>query len=129
MVAGAQGKFPHLHSCSFDKGFHSPANQAALREVLARLVVPRKGKLSRPARAVESMAEFVLARRQHAAVESAINAREVHGLDRCPDHGLEGFQRYVGLAVRARNVQQLSAILVKKEARAARRRAAQRRVA
>jgi hypothetical protein len=31
-------------------------------------------------------------------VESAINALEAHGLDRCPDHGLAGFQRYVALA-------------------------------
>jgi hypothetical protein len=41
-------------------------------------------------------------RRQHSAVESAINALEVHGLDRCPDHGIKGFERYVALAVLAK---------------------------
>ena len=51
----------------------------------------------------------------HAAVESAINALEVHGLDRCPDHGLDGFRRYVSLAVVARNIQILGAILRKQE--------------
>ncbi len=38
-------------------------------------------------------------------MESSINALENHGLDRCPDHGIERFKRYVGLAVVARNIQ------------------------
>jgi hypothetical protein len=64
---------------------------------------------------------FVNARRAHSAVESAINALEVHGLDRCPDHGIGGFERYVGLAVVARNIHRIGAILwaqeVKREQR------------
>ncbi len=44
-------------------------------------------------------------------VESAINALEVHGLDKCPDHGIDGFKRYVALAVVARNIQRLGAVL------------------
>jgi transposase, IS5 family len=59
--------------------------------------------------------EFVEARRQHAAVESGIAALENHGLDRCLDNGLRGFQRYVALAVVARNLQVLGTILWKKE--------------
>ncbi len=55
------------------------------------------------------------ARCQHAAVESAINALEIHGLDRCPDQGIDGFKRYVALAVVARNIQQLGAHLKKKK--------------
>jgi len=47
-------------------------------------------------------------------VESGINALEVHGLDRCLDHGLHGFKRYVALAVVARNIQKLGAELQKK---------------
>ena len=35
---------------------------------------------------------------------------EQHGLDRCPDHGIDGFKRYVALAVLARNVQRLGAL-------------------
>ena len=46
-------------------------------------------------------------------MESAINALEVHGLDQCPDHGIDGFKRYVALAVVARNVQRLGAVLRK----------------
>jgi hypothetical protein len=51
---------------------------------------------------------------KHSAVESAINALEVHGLDRCPDHGIEGFKRYVALSVVARNLQRIGAILTDK---------------
>jgi hypothetical protein len=49
--------------------------------------------------------------RQHSAVESAINALEVHGLDTCPDHGIDGFERYVALAVVSRNLQKLGTML------------------
>ena len=59
----------------------------------------------------EAEPEFVHLRRQHSAVESAINAREVHGLDKCPDHGIHGFKRYVALAVGVRNIQRLGAVL------------------
>ena len=108
---------PHTEWISFDKGFHSPANQAELKKVVGQVVLPRKGKLSRAAKAIESEAEFVRLRRKHSAVESAINALEVHGLDRCPDDGIDGFKRYVALAVVARNIQRLGAVLKEKEAR------------
>ena len=39
----------------------------------------------------------------------------VHGLDQCPDHGLNGFMRYVALAVVGKNIDRLGAILIKKE--------------
>ena len=47
----------------------------------------------------------------HSAVESAINALEVHGLDKCPDHGIDGFKRYVALSVVARNIQKIGSII------------------
>ena len=123
MVAGAQQRFPDLHACSFDQGFHSPENQRVLKELLELVALPRKGKLSQPAQAVEQSAAFVKARRQHSAVESAINALEVHGLDRCPDHGIYGFERYIALAVVARNIHRIGAILCQQEqARAQRKR-------
>ena len=114
-------RFPSLDSISFDKGFHSPANQSALKDIVGLAVLPRKGKLSEAAKAIESEPEFVRLRRQHSAVESAINALESHGLDRCPDHGIGGFKRYVALAVVARNVQRLGAVLRGQEAEAAKR--------
>lgn len=115
MVTTSQKKFPHLKCVSFDKGFHSQNNQKALTESLDLLALPRKGKLSEVAKAHEHSEEFRRARKKHSAVESAINALEVHGLDRCPDHGIDGFKRYVALAVVARNIQRIGAILQKQE--------------
>ena len=59
------------------------------------------------------------ARRQHAAVESAINALEANGLDRCPDHCTDSFKRYVVMAVVERNLHRLGAILLAEEAKTA----------
>ncbi len=47
----------------------------------------------------------------HSAVESDINALEVHGLDKCPDEGLIGFKRYVALAVLGSNLHRLGKLL------------------
>lgn len=107
MVKQAKAYFPNLTSCSFDKGFHSPANQKALLEYLDFVVLPKKGRLSQKDKIREYSEEFIRARYQHSAVESAINALEVHGLDRCLDHGIDGFKKYVALAVLGRNIQQL----------------------
>lgn len=115
MVTETQQRFADLESCSFDKGFHSPANQQALSAHLKLVALPRKGKLSQKAHDIEHADDFVKARRQHSAVESAINALEVHGLDRCPDRGIDGFKRYVALAVLARNIHRIGAILRERE--------------
>ncbi len=115
MVEEAQARFPHLHACSFDKGFHSSENQLALKDQLELVVLPSKGKLSQQTQALEHSDEFVKARRQHSGVESAINALEVHGLDRCLDHGIHGFKRYVAMAVLARNIHRIGDILKQQE--------------
>lgn len=99
--------FPELNSCSFDKGFHSPANQQKLRSILNTVVLPKKGRLSKADKEREYSEDFINKRHQHSAIESAINALEVHGLDMCPDHGIDGFECYVSMAVLARNIQQL----------------------
>lgn len=115
MVSEAKEKYNTLKQCSFDKGFHSPNNQKTLRELLDRVVLPKKGKRSKIETQMETKEDFMKARRQHSAVESAINALEVHGLDRCLDHGINGFKRYVALAIVARNIQKLGAILREQE--------------
>jgi len=116
IVEETKQRFGTLHSVSMDKGFHSKDNQVKLKEIVNVVVIPKKGRLSAVDRAIESEAEFVRLRQQHSAVESAINALEQHGLDVCPDHGIVGFKRYVALAVVARNVQRLGAVLRQQEA-------------
>ncbi len=115
VVEEVQGWFENFTGCSFDKGFHSPYNQKRLGELLDKVVLPRKGRLSADARKIESAEEFVEARRKHSTVESSINALGKGGLDRCPDRGIRGFERYVGLAVVARNLHKIGAVLQKKE--------------
>ncbi|MCQ8105371.1 ISNCY family transposase [Methylomonas sp. SURF-2] len=122
LVEQTQTRFPALKAMSFDKGFHSPANQTDLKQWLDTVVLPKKGRLSEVDKARESAPEFVRLRRQHSAVESAINALGVHGLDKCPDHGIDGFKRYVALAIVARNIQRLGAVLREQEQQAADRR-------
>jgi len=107
MITDTKKLFPQLSSCSFDKGFHSPDNQEKLAVVLEKVILPRKGKLDGKEAKIESEEEFRRLRRKHAAVESGLNALENHGLDRCSDHGIDGFTRYVALAVVARNIQLL----------------------
>ena len=115
MVEQVKEFHPSLVSCSFDKGFHSPANQKKLKEHLDLVVLPKKGRLSQKDKEREYSDEFIKARHQHSAVESAINALEVHGLDRCLDHSIDGFKKYVALAVLGRNIQQLGVKLRQQE--------------
>jgi hypothetical protein len=96
-------------------------NQGQLKEHLALVASPRKGKLSQAAQAVQQSEAFIKARRAHSAVESAINALEVHGLDLCTDHGINGFRRCVALAVVARNIHRIGAILWQQEQKRAKR--------
>jgi transposase, IS5 family len=116
IVEETKRRFGTLRSISMDKGFHSKDNQASLKSLAKIVVLPKKGRLNAADQARESDAEFVQLRQQHSSVESAINALEQHGLDVCPDHGIVGFRRYVAMAVVARNIQRLGAVLRQQEA-------------
>lgn len=116
MVQDIQSRFSPVRSASLDKGFHSKANQAALAEIVPFPVMPKKGKRSQAELEREHDPEFIYLRHRHSAVESAINALEVHGLDMCPDHGIAGFKTYVALAVVGRNLHRLGAILLAQDA-------------
>ena len=114
MVVGTKAAFPNLSSCSFDKGFHSAGNQKELSELLETVAMKRKGKLSNKAKELQTSEDFKKAANKHAAVESAINALEVHGLGKCFDHGIDGLRRYTALGVLARNIHRIGDILHKK---------------
>jgi hypothetical protein len=122
IIEETRERFPDFNSCSFDKGFYTPANKEKLKGILAGVILPKKGKLSRKEKDEENSEEFREGRRKHSIVESSVSALENHGLDRCPDHAIEGFRRYVGLAVLARNLQILGHIIQQKELRRRKRR-------
>jgi IS5 family transposase len=125
MVDEAQQRYPELTQCSFDKGFHSPANQRDLAELLDQVILPKKGRLSAIDQEREATDVFRAARHQHSAVESCINNLEQRGLDRCRASGKHGFERHVALSVLATNVHRVGVILqraeTKKRVRAERR--------
>lgn len=117
IVKETKHRFSNLRSISLDKGFHSPENQKLLKEEVAVAVVPKKGKLSANDKARENDPVFRRLRKKHSAVESGINALETHGLDRCPDHGIEGFKKYVAFGVFAYNLHRYGALLLKQDER------------
>ena len=104
-------RYPQLSAISFDKGYHSPENQRVLPTLVEQVTLPKKGRLNQQEQQREQSETFQHHRRRHSGVESAINALEQGGLDVCPDHGIAGFERYVALAVVARNIKRVGAIL------------------
>jgi len=46
MAEQSKRQFSVLNGCSFDKGFHSLANQKDLLQHLRNVIMPKKGKLS-----------------------------------------------------------------------------------
>ncbi len=121
LIAETKERFPNLKSCSFDKSFHTKENQIELMKYLEAVGLPRKGKLSRESKEIENSEKFRDARYKHSAIESAINGLEVHGLDRCPDKNMEGFKRYVSLAIVGYNIHHLGSVITKREQKKARR--------
>jgi len=123
MVTETQKRFSNLTCVSFDKGYHSKSNQVDLKEHLEQVILPKKGRLTEADKLHEGSDEFKVLRNQHSGVESAINGLEQGGLDVCPDHGIHGFKRYVGLAVLSRNIKRLGAIIrLQEKAKEARKR-------
>ena len=117
MAKATKQKYPNLHSISYDKGFYSKGNREQLSEILDAFALPKKGKLSEADKSIQSSDNYIKAKQKHSAVESAINALDNHGLDRCPDHGKLGLERYVAIAIVSRNIQRIGSILQKREQR------------
>lgn len=111
MVKKTKEKFPGMNSISYDKGYYSGKNREELSVILPNVALPKKGKLSNNDKEIQNSGSYKYAKEKHSAVESAINALDVHGLDKCPDHGTNGFKRYVAIAIVARNLQHIGAII------------------
>ena len=116
-IREAQVRYPSLTSCSMDKGYFSESNRKALAQSLDLVIMPKKGRLSQVDKDRESAPDFAEGRRQHPAVESAINNLNQRGLDLVRTHGKEGFGRTVALSVVAANVHRLGLQLKRKEER------------
>jgi len=104
-----------IQSMSFDKGYWSPDNYKILCKLVPELVMPKKGRLNRQEYEREHSKTFIALRKQHSAVESAINCLEHHGLNCCPDKGLLNFKKYATLGILACNLHKLGNFLQEKE--------------
>ena len=93
-----------IASMSFDKGFTRKEDRELLELFIPWVIMPKRGRKNAAEAEAESTKQFVALRKAHSAVESAINALEHHGLNRCLDVGLEGYTRYIGYGVLAYNL-------------------------
>lgn len=123
MIEVVNDNFPQIYSASFDRGFYSKSNQEALEKQVTKLVMPKKGKLSQKEKEeIKSDLEYQKLRKKHSAVESDINAIELHALDRCPDRGIKNFKRYISLAIVAHNIHKIGALAQRKQLKKEKRR-------
>jgi IS5 family transposase len=101
------GKAPR--QASADRGVHSAPNEAyAYQRGVKRVVLPKAGHKSQQRRQHERQSWFRRGRRYHAGVEGRISVlKRKHGLDRCLNHGQDGFDRWVGLGIIAHNLTQI----------------------
>ena len=104
-----------FESMSFDKGFSRVRDRQELEEQVPLVIMPKKGKLSGEDQERESARKFVRFKNRHSAIESNINSLEHHGLNRCPDKGLNGYKRYAGFGILAYNLHRIGAQLLKKK--------------
>ena len=98
------GKPPH--QASGDRGLYSPTNEAyAQAQGVKRIVLPKPGHKSDARRHHEAQPWFRRGRRFHVGVEGRISVlKRKHGLNRCRNHGEDGFHRWVGWGVIANNL-------------------------
>ena len=103
-----------------DAGFFSADNQTKAQEKgVEKLAVPNKKTRSKAQWAHQRQRWFRRAQRWRVGCEGRISVlKRQHGLPRCRYHGMEGMERWVGLAVIANNLTQIGKRLAQKPAQA-----------
>ena len=101
-----------LSSISFDRGFYSGPAKKELEKHFDQVVMPKPGKKNLTQLQEEVQPRFASLKKAHSTVEANINCLENHGVNRCPDKGINGFKRYVALGVLSYNLQRLGKLLI-----------------
>lgn len=102
-----------ITKASFDRGFHSVENEAALSKVVEAVCVMPKNPGQYAERLKNESVEFRRSRLHHSGIESAIGAlQKGNGLTSCRDRSEIGFERYFGLAILGRNIHVLGKLLI-----------------
>lgn len=94
------------YQASADRGVTSTANERyATDKEIKRVILPKAGYKSKQRREHERQPWFRRGRRYHSGVEGRISVlKRKHGLDRCLNHGQDGFERWVGWGIIANNL-------------------------
>ena len=105
-----------IETASFDRGFHSEENEAALHKIVSDVCVLPRHPGQYAERLKNGNVKFHQTRLRHSGVESAIGAlQRGNGLKRCRDRSEIGFERYFGLAVLGRNLHTLGKQLLSEQ--------------
>lgn len=98
---------------SADRGLYSPDNETyATHRGVKRVILPMTGRKDDARRHYEQQAWFKRGRHFHAGVEGRISVlKGKHQLDRCLDHGDDGFDKWVGWGVIANNLTHIGTAL------------------
>jgi len=91
---------------SADRGLYSASNEKFAADLgVAHVVLPKRGYKSKQRQEHEHQDWFVEGRKWHAGVEGRISVlKRAHGFGRCLNHGLHGFDRWIGWGVIAGNL-------------------------
>jgi len=102
-----------IEDASFDRGFFSEANEAALAEIVSHPCLPPRHRTAYAKWLQTASIRFRASRQRHPGIESAIGALQSgNGLQRCRDRTEQGLDRYLGLAILGRNMQTLGRLLI-----------------
>ena len=105
LVKALCAQHPNLTRVSFDRGFHSPANQTELADILPDVCLPNSGGKALAAQTATASVSWTWQRRHHSGSEAAIgNLQDNRGCRRCLDKGKDGYDRFLQTAVLANNL-------------------------
>jgi len=99
---------------SADRGVFSSDNEIeAKNQGIKKVVLAKPGKKSEKRRQHEKQPWFRRARKWHNGVEGRISVlKRCYNLDRCLNHGLDGFHRWVGWGIIAHNLNKVGSTMV-----------------
>ena len=102
------GRSPNL--LAGDRGVFSPQNEELAQKLkVKQIVLPATGRVSKERKVHESQGWFRRGFRFRAGIEGRIRVlKRDFGLGRCPDHGDEGMERWVGWGVVTANLAKIA---------------------
>lgn len=107
ILYGHQKRFGHgPRVLAGDQGLFSPANEQLARQLgVEQISIPQPGYKTEERRAQEQQSWFRQGQRFRNGIEGRISVvRRTVQLARCPYHGLEGFERWIGWGVLVANL-------------------------